>query len=88
MNTHLAEFPPPFPQTPQPQPAQQPRVQPPTVFVYERQQWEYLVLTKNVVDEPSLSTADLNALGSDGWELVGVAPFQTTVQLVFKRVKS
>jgi hypothetical protein len=30
----------------------------------------------------------LNALGKDGWELVGVVQVQATVQFVFKRVKA
>ena len=35
----------------------------------------------------SFSESDLNALGQDGWELVGVVPVQTAAQFVFKRVK-
>ncbi len=89
MKSQIAEFPtPPLPQIPQPQQVQQPRVQPPTVYVYERQEWEYRVVTKNVAEEPSLSETDLNALGKDGWELVGLVPVQGTVQFVFKRVKA
>ena len=88
MKTHIAEFPRhPLPQIPQPPSPQQPRVQPPTVYVYERQQWEYRVVRKNVADEPILSEGDLNALGQDGWELVGVVPLPTMVQFFFKRVK-
>jgi hypothetical protein len=89
MQTHIAEFPQhPLPQIPQPQSPQQPRVQPPTVYVYERQKWEYRVVMKNVADEPTLSEGDLNALGKDGWELVGIVPLPTKVQFFFKRVKS
>jgi hypothetical protein len=89
MKTHIAEFPKhPLPQIPQPPSPQQPRVQPPTVYVYERQQWEYRVVTKNVADEPILSEGDLNALGQHGWELVGAVPLPTMVQFFFKRAKS
>jgi len=84
MRTHIADF----PRHPPPQMPPQPRIQPPTVYVYERQLWEYRVVTKNVADEPPLSEGDLNALGQDGWELVGVVPLPTTVQFLFKRVKS
>jgi hypothetical protein len=85
MDTYIAEFPThPLPNIPQPQ---QSRVQSPTVFVYERQRWEYRVVTKNLADEPSLSEGDLNALGHDGWELVAVVPVQATAQFVFKRLK-
>lgn len=89
MKTLIAEFPKhPLPQIPQPESPQQPRVQPPTIYVYERQQWEYRVVTKNVAEESTQSEGDLNALGQDGWELVGVVPRPTTVQFFFKRVKS
>jgi len=84
----VAEFPKhPLPHTPQPQAPQQQHVQPQTVYVYERQLWEYRIVTKSVGEEPSLSEADLNALGKDGWELVGVVPIQATVRFVFKRAK-
>jgi hypothetical protein len=63
-------------------------ISPPTVYVYERQQWEYRVVTKHVGEEPTCSENDLNALGKDGWELVGVVPVQASVEFVFKRVKS
>jgi hypothetical protein len=89
MKTQIAEFPKhPLPQTPQPQPPQQPHIQPPTVFVYERQQWEYRVVTKSVANESSVSEDELNALGKDGWELVGVVPATSDVRFVFKRVKA
>ena len=89
MKTLIAEFPKhPLPQILQPPASPQLHVQPQTVYVYERQQWEYRVVTKNIADEPSLSEADLNMLGKDAWELVGVVPIQATVQFVFKRVKS
>lgn len=89
MKPQIAEFPNhPFPPIPQPQTPQQPHVQPPTVFVYERQQWEYRVLLTKAADEPSLSEEELNALGREGWELVSVLPAQATVRFVFKRVKA
>jgi hypothetical protein len=74
----------PFPHIPQPD---QPRVHPPTVFVYEKQAWEYRVISKNVADGP-LSEDELNALGAVGWELVGVATLTTNVQFYLKRVRS
>jgi hypothetical protein len=87
MKTNIAEFPKhPLPLIPQPQSPQQAPVQPPTVYVYERHQWEYRVVTKNA-DDAALSESDLNAFGHDGWELVGVVPRQTEIQYFFKRVK-
>jgi hypothetical protein len=92
MKPHIAEFPKhPPPLIPQPQAPQQSHVQPaivPIVYVYERQRSEYRVVTKNVAEQPTLSEPDLNALGKDGWELVGVVQVQATVQFVFKRVKA
>jgi len=74
----------PLPQIPQPQP-QQLRVQPSTVYVYERQQWQYRVVTSNAAEEPTPSESDLNALGQDGWELVGIVQLPAKTQFVFKR---
>jgi len=88
MRTHIAEFPKhPMPQVPQPPSPQQPRVQPPTVYVYERQQWQYRVVTSGAADEPTPSEHDLNALGQDGWELVGIIQLPAKTQFVFKRAK-
>jgi Domain of unknown function (DUF4177) len=88
MSTQIAEVPTrPAPQIPQPQAPHQPRVQPPTVYVYERQQWEYRIVIKRD-DEPIVSEDELNALGKDGWELVGVVPVHAAVQFVFKRTQS
>jgi hypothetical protein len=69
----------PFP--PQPRAAQAPMV-----YVYERQQWEYKVVVKNI-KEPMLSEDDLNALGLAGWELAGTATLAEQVQFFFKRVR-
>jgi len=62
-------------------------VQPPTVFVYEKQGWEYRVVSSKT-DEQPLGEDALNALGKDGWELVGVVPLSSAVQFYFKRVRS
>ena len=77
----------PFPHIPQPEQPQQPRVHAPAIFVYEKQAWEYRVISKDVADGP-LSEDDLNAFGAAGWELVGVVTLTTTVQFYFKRVRS
>jgi hypothetical protein len=80
MRTVVSEF----PKRPSPDmPESRPQVQPPTVFVYERQEWEY-----KVIDAPALSEADLNTLGKDGWELTGVVSARDTVQFYFKRLRS
>ena len=51
----------PFPQQPQPQKPQLARVQPPMVYVFEKQRWEYKVILQRVASEE-----ELNALGA-GW---------------------
>jgi hypothetical protein len=58
------------------------------VYVYEKQGWEYKVVSKDLADDASLSEEELNELGTSGWELVGVAPLQTKVQFYFKRVRT
>jgi len=87
MNTNSGEFPKhPVPQVPQPQDPQRVYVQSPTVFVYEKNVWEYRVISKKA-DQP-LTVEELNALGRDGWELAGVANLDRNVQFYFKRVRS
>lgn len=58
------------------------------VYVYEKQEWEYKVVSKDVGDHPSLSEEELNAIGASGWELVGVVPRPSKVQFYFKRVRT
>ena len=88
MKTHLAEFTThPLPHVPQPPEPERRRVQPPTVYVYEKQAWEYRVINRSIADEGTLPEADLNVLGSEGWELVAVVPLPANVQFFFKRVK-
>lgn len=70
---------------PQPTGPQRPQAQQPTVFVYERQGWEYRVVSKEV-DQP-LTQDELNALGKDGWQLVGIVPVLNTVQFYLKRIR-
>jgi len=87
MKSTVSEFPKhPSPQVPQPNEPQRPHVQPPIVFVYERQGWEYEVVSRNA-DQLPLSQDELNALGKDGWELVAVVPLSNTVQFYLKRIR-
>jgi hypothetical protein len=88
MKTHISEFPrQPVPHGPQPHEPERQRVQPPTVFVYEKQRWEYKVISRNAADQPPLAEDELNTLGRDGWELVGVATLPSSVQFYLKRVR-
>jgi hypothetical protein len=84
----LNEFPkPPLPHVPQPTQPQSPQVQVPTVFVYEKQRWEYRVLSKNAAEQSTVTEDELNALGQDGWELVGLVSSPNSVQLYLKRAR-
>ena len=56
------------------------------VYVYEQPKWEYRTLLKSSDDAP-LTEQDLNAMGADGWELVGVVRLSRNVQLFFKRAR-
>jgi hypothetical protein len=73
----------PFPLPPQPQQLQPPHVQASMVYMYEKQRWEYTVIVQR-----SISEDDLNALGAEGWELVGVIGAPDTSQSYFKRLRT
>ena len=73
----------PVPQPPQPEQPQLPHVQPPMVYVYEQQRWEYKVIVQRVISEE-----ELNALGARGWELVGVVALPDSSQFYFKRART
>ena len=87
MRQNTSEFPMhPLPHVPPPpQEPQRPHVQPPTVFVYEREHWEYKVVTRTTADDAGVVEDALNALGEDGWELVGTAPVSNAVHFYLKR---
>jgi hypothetical protein len=53
------------------------------VYVYETQQREYKVVVQN-----ALSEEQLNALGAEGWELVGVVALPPTTQFYLKRAQT
>jgi hypothetical protein len=69
----------PFP--PGHQPSAGSRLKPPFVPIELR--WEY----REIVSEDSalLAEADLNSMGEEGWELVGLAPTGNRVHFYFKR---
>jgi hypothetical protein len=73
----------PVPRQPQPEKPQLARVQPPMVYVFEKQRWEYKVILQSVASEE-----ELNALGAEGWELVGIVALPETAQFYFKRART
>jgi hypothetical protein len=67
-----------------PAPPLVPRVEAPQVPVLMATKWEYKHLTR-AVDAAALDEAELNRLGSDGWELVGVLDDGRAAHFYFKR---
>ena len=58
---------------------------PPMVYVYEDIAWEYKRLRRDLVQEELPIEEEMNALGAEGWELVGVVSHSNSVQFYFKR---
>ncbi len=67
--------------SPTPQPLPVPHLEPPMVYVPAT--WEYRHLRKPSGQAPD--EQELNALGAEGWELVGVSTEPDGVHLYFKR---
>ena len=68
------------PSRPAPPPMPEVHIQPPLVYV--EPVWEYKAVTRKTSPEE----AELNALGAQGWELVGVASEGGALHFYFKRV--
>lgn len=87
MRQPVSEFPKhPLPHVPPtPLEPQRPPVQPPTVVVYEKERWEYKVVSQGTADDPRAVDDALNALGRDGWEVVGIASLPNAVHVYLKR---
>ena len=68
------------PAHPAPPPMPEVHIQPPLVYV--EPVWEYKAVTRKAPPEE----AELNALGAQGWELVGVASEGGALHFYFKRV--
>ena len=86
MKTNVSEFPKhPLPAIPQPSTPQHPPIQQPTIYVYEKQTWEYKVVSWSATEDASASADELNALGKDGWEMVAIVPLADRLQFYLKR---
>jgi hypothetical protein len=59
-------------------------VQPPMVYV--EPVWEYKHLARRLTQENPPSDAELNRLGAEGWELVGIVSDSQAVHFYFKRL--
>ena len=82
MTTQVIPPPHPFPQPTQPQEPPAPHIKTPMVYVYEKQQWEYRIIASAMTQD------ELNSLGAEGWELVGVVALPASTQFYFKRVRA
>ena len=60
-------------------------VRPPMVYVEKKLKWEYKQISRNLKKEKPLDDAELNALGTEGWEMTGVAHHPPTIYYYFKR---
>jgi len=58
----------------------------PMVYVKEKSVWEYKQIIRNLTKEKALTEDELNAFGSDGWELTGVFTHSVDVYFYFKRL--
>jgi hypothetical protein len=61
---------------------------PPVVYVREKTVWEYKQISHDLSKDNMPNEEELNRLGKDGWELVGVLNQSGLVYLFFKRMKS
>lgn len=60
-------------------------IQPPIVYVKDKIAWEYKQVKCNLAKEDAPAEKELNALGADGWELVGMFTDSPFVYFYFKR---
>ena len=87
MLANISEFPKhPLPHVPQAPQLQAPQIHPPTVYVYEKERWEYRVIVRS--REDPFGEKELNALGNDGWELTGIVTIRAKTRFYFKRLRS
>ncbi len=59
----------------------------PMVYVREKLAWEYKQVLRDLSREAALSEAELNELGTGGWEMAGVFTRGDAVVYYFKRLK-
>ena len=80
---------PPHPPTPPP-PADAPSAAPvmtPLVYVQEKVTWEYKIMARETEPGDPSDEAELNALGAESWEMVGVVCKPDITIYYFKRLK-
>lgn len=58
----------------------------PMVYVEKKLKWEYKQIVRNLKKEKPLDEAELNELGTEGWEMSGVTQYPPTIYFYFKRL--
>lgn len=58
----------------------------PMVYVREVTKWEYEVVMRQLADNSVMTAPELNALGAQGWELMGIVATSHQTFYYFKRV--
>ena len=71
-------IPPREPQAPEP-------VRPPMIYVDKKLTWEYKQILRNLESEKPLDEKELNELGEDGWEMIGIAQHHPLTYYYLKR---
>jgi hypothetical protein len=67
------------------EPEQHTPVRPPMIYIEKPLKWEYKQITRSLADEKPLDKTELNVLGEDGWEMTGVAKYESLVHYYLKR---
>jgi hypothetical protein len=57
------------------------------VYVSEKIVWEYKQLVRNLSRDNAPADEELNRLGKEGWELVGIMKDSPIAYFYFKRMK-
>ena len=67
------------------EPGQPASVRPPMIYVEKQVKWEYKQIVRNLENEKPLDETELNLLGKDGWEMIGIAQQSLMTYFYFKR---
>jgi len=68
------------------EPKQSEPIRPPMIYIKQSAKWEYKQLVRNLEKENPPDEAELNALGTEGWEMSGVAQQPPFAYFYFKRL--
>ena len=75
-----------IPQFPPVEPKESKPIRPPMVYIRETAKWQYKQVIRDLEKEKPLDESELNALGTEGWEMSGVFSDHLLVYYYFKRL--